>query len=150
MEIQRLNLLPDHQKVGVATIAMESTSVCWIRVFEILEFAASHIQHVQKALMQMNRPLHHDVRDALYRVAGLNLTQIHGLGSYVALKLIAKCGTDLSRSSPTRAKASLTVRYPLSHNVGYWASVALSRVNRLDGGPTLVHAPADSLILRAA
>ena len=38
-----------------------------------------------------------DVRPFLYRLAGVDVTQIHGLGPYVALRLIAECGTDLSR-----------------------------------------------------
>jgi len=36
-----------------------------------------------------------DVRAALYEVLGTDLTQIHGLGSSLALKLVAECGTDL-------------------------------------------------------
>ncbi|WP_035470102.1 IS110 family transposase, partial [Paraburkholderia tuberum] len=35
-----------------------------------------------------------DVRAALYGMLGVDLTQIHGLGPYVALKLIAECGND--------------------------------------------------------
>ncbi len=38
-----------------------------------------------------------DVRPVLYQLAGLDVTQIHGLGPYLALRLIAECGTDLSR-----------------------------------------------------
>jgi transposase len=38
-----------------------------------------------------------DVRAALYRILGMDLTQIHGLGPYVALKLVAECGTGMSR-----------------------------------------------------
>lgn len=38
-----------------------------------------------------------DVRPLLYQLAGVDVTQIHGLGPYVALRLIAECGTDLSR-----------------------------------------------------
>jgi transposase len=38
-----------------------------------------------------------DVRPMLYQLAGVDVTQIHGLGPYVALRLIAECGTDLSR-----------------------------------------------------
>ena len=38
-----------------------------------------------------------DVRPILYQLAGVDVTQIHGLGPYVALRLIAECGTDLSR-----------------------------------------------------
>lgn len=36
-----------------------------------------------------------DVRAALYGVLGTDLTQIHGLGPSLALKLISECGTDL-------------------------------------------------------
>lgn len=38
-----------------------------------------------------------DLRPVLYQLAGVDLTQIHGLGPYVVLRLIAECGTDLSR-----------------------------------------------------
>jgi len=38
-----------------------------------------------------------DVRSALYQLTGVDLTQIHGIGPYLALRLIAECGTDLSR-----------------------------------------------------
>lgn len=38
-----------------------------------------------------------DVRAALYGMLGVDLTQIHGLGPYVALKLVAECGNDMSR-----------------------------------------------------
>lgn len=43
---------------------------------------------------QVNAPSF-DVRAALYGVLGTDLTQIHGLGPALALKLIAECGTDL-------------------------------------------------------
>lgn len=38
-----------------------------------------------------------DVRSKLYHLAGTDLTQIHGVGPSLALKLIAECGCDLSR-----------------------------------------------------
>ncbi|OQS35218.1 IS110 family transposase [Chromobacterium haemolyticum] len=38
-----------------------------------------------------------DVRTAMYQLAGTDLTQIHGIGPFLALRLIAECGTDLSR-----------------------------------------------------
>jgi hypothetical protein len=38
-----------------------------------------------------------DVRPLLNQITGIDLTQIHGLGPYIALKLIAECGTDMSR-----------------------------------------------------
>ncbi len=45
---------------------------------------------------QVNAPKF-DVRAMLYQLTGLDLTRIHGIGSSVALSLIAECGTDLSR-----------------------------------------------------
>lgn len=38
-----------------------------------------------------------DVRASLYQLIGLDLTQIHGIGPYLALRLVSECGTDLSR-----------------------------------------------------
>ena len=38
-----------------------------------------------------------DVRAAMYQLTGTDLTQIHGIGPFLALRLIAECGTDLSR-----------------------------------------------------
>lgn len=38
-----------------------------------------------------------DAREALYKLLGVDLTQIHGMGPYLALKLIAECGRDMSR-----------------------------------------------------
>lgn len=48
---------------------------------------------------QVNAPSF-DVRAALYGVIGVDLTQIHGLGPSLALKLVGECGTDL-RAWPT-------------------------------------------------
>jgi transposase len=41
--------------------------------------------------------LNFDVRAALYQMVGVDLTQIHGIGPYLALRLISECGTDMSR-----------------------------------------------------
>ena len=41
--------------------------------------------------------LNFDVRTLLYQLVGIDLTQIHGIGPYLALRLVAECGTDLSR-----------------------------------------------------
>lgn len=38
-----------------------------------------------------------DVRAAMYQLTGTDLTQIHGIGPFLALRLVAECGTDLSR-----------------------------------------------------
>src|SRR5262249_44827160 len=41
-----------------------------------------------------------DVRPALYRLVGADLSQIHGLGPYPVLRLVAECGDDM-RKFPT-------------------------------------------------
>lgn len=38
-----------------------------------------------------------DTRPLLYQLTGVDLTQIHGIGPYLALRMIGECGTDLSR-----------------------------------------------------
>lgn len=38
-----------------------------------------------------------DVRTAMYQLAGTDLTQIHGIGPFLALRLVAECSTDLTR-----------------------------------------------------
>ena len=103
----------------------------------LLDYAAAHVQHMHKALTQMNVQLHHvvsdvtgatglriiraivsgntdpeelarfrdvrckaspeTIREALFALLGVDLTQIHGLGPYVALKLVSECGTDMTK-----------------------------------------------------
>ncbi|MFZ2313434.1 MAG: transposase [Methylobacter sp.] len=37
------------------------------------------------------------MHEPLYQLIGVDLTQIHGIGPFLALRLIAECGTDLSK-----------------------------------------------------
>ncbi|MDR6412805.1 UNVERIFIED_ORG: hypothetical protein ABIC62_006097 [Burkholderia sp. 1595] len=46
---------------------------------------------------QQPNALSFDVRDLMYQLAGADLTQIHRIGSYLAVRPVAECGTDLSR-----------------------------------------------------
>ena len=46
---------------------------------------------------QQPNALSFDVRTVMYQLAGVDLTQIHGIGPYLSVRLIAECGTDLSR-----------------------------------------------------
>lgn len=41
--------------------------------------------------------LNFDVRTLLYQLVGIDLPQIHGIGPYLALRLVAEGGADLSR-----------------------------------------------------
>ena len=38
-----------------------------------------------------------DTRPVLYQITGVDLTQIHGIGPCLALRMVSECGTDLSR-----------------------------------------------------
>ncbi len=63
-----------------------------------------------------------DVRAALFNFMGKDLTQIHGLGPYLALKLVAECGTDMSR-------------WPTSKHFTSW--LCLAPGNKISGGKVL-------------
>jgi transposase len=63
-----------------------------------------------------------DVRAALYALLGKDLTQINGLGPYLALRLIAECGDDLSA-------------WPSAKHFTSWLCLAPS--NKISGGKVL-------------
>jgi transposase len=56
-------------------------------------------QPLAKARHRTKQPnaINFDVRSALYQLVSTDLTQIHGIGPFLALRLIAECGTDLSK-----------------------------------------------------
>jgi transposase len=165
------------KEVGITTVAMESTGVYWIPVFEILEargfevllvnardakhvpgrksdvndaqwlqqlhaygllrasfrpreglvplraylrhrerlveYAASHIQHMQKALMQMNVQLHHAVTD-ITGVTGMRI--IRAIVSGVqAPEVLAEFRDVRCAASPETVRAALTGNYRPEH-----------------------------------
>src|SRR3954466_4419536 len=61
-------------------------------------------------------------REALHRILGVDLTQIHGLGPYLALKLVGECGTSLSA-------------WPSAKHFTWWLGLAPS--NKISGGKVL-------------
>lgn len=63
-----------------------------------------------------------DVRAAVYRLLGLDPTQIDGIGPYLALKLVAECGTDMTR-------------WPSSKHFTSW--LCLAPGNKISGGKVL-------------
>ncbi|WP_211252843.1 transposase [Acidiphilium angustum] len=63
-----------------------------------------------------------DARAALHAVVGVDLTQIHGLGPSLALKLVGECGTDLSA-------------WPDAKHFTSW--LCLSPSNKISGGKVL-------------
>jgi transposase len=66
--------------------------------------------------------LNFDVRAALYAVLGVDLTQIHGIGPSLALKLVSECGTDMSK-------------WPTSKHFTSW--LCLAPGNKISGGKVL-------------
>jgi transposase len=75
----------------------------------------------QRVGRQSNGP-QFDVRAALYGWLGNDLTQIHGMEPYLALKLIAECGDDLSA-------------WPSAKHFTSWLCLAPS--NKISGGRVL-------------
>lgn len=71
---------------------------------------------------QQSNGLAFDVRGALHGLLGCDLTQIHGLGPYLALKLVGECGTDLSA-------------WPTAKHFTSWLCLAPS--NKISGGKVL-------------
>lgn len=63
-----------------------------------------------------------DVRSALHALLGVDLTQVHGLGPYLALKLVGECGTNLSA-------------WPSAKHFTSWLCLAPS--NKVSGGKVL-------------
>jgi transposase len=63
-----------------------------------------------------------DARAALHAIVGVDLTQIHGLGPSLALKLVGECGTDLSA-------------WPDAKHFTSWLCLAPS--NKISGGKVL-------------
>lgn len=63
-----------------------------------------------------------DVRAALYALLGVDLTQIHGIGPSLALKLVAECGTDMTR-------------WPSAKHFTSW--LCLAPGNKISGGKVL-------------
>ena len=61
-------------------------------------------------------------REALHRILGVDLTRIHGLGPYLALRLVGECGTDLSA-------------WPSAKHFTSW--LCLAPGNKISGGKVL-------------
>ena len=61
-----------------------------------------------------------DIRGALYTLLGADLSQIHGLGPYTVLRLIAECGDDMTK-------------WPTAKHVTSWLTLAPG--NKISGRP---------------
>ena len=126
------NYLPEHvfalaQSVALYDFYQGQVAECDQRI----ETALSGLQAETKPSHSLPAPRHKrkqpnalafDVRAALYGMLGVDLTQIHGLGPYVALKLVAECGNDMSR-------------WPGAKHFTSW--LCLAPGNKISGGKVL-------------
>lgn len=71
-----------------------------------------------------------DVRAGLYRLLGADLSQIHGLGPYTVLRLVAECGDDMAK-------------WPTAKHFTSW--LCLAPANKISGGRVLSAATRRSL-----
>ena len=74
-----------------------------------------------KKSRQANEPKF-QVRETLFRVLGTDLSQLHGLTAYTALKLVGECGMDMSR-------------WPSAKHFTSW--LTLTPGNKISGGKVL-------------
>ena len=63
-----------------------------------------------------------DIRSVLHQLSGTDLSQVHGIGSYNALRLISEIGTDMAR-------------WPSEHHFTSWLTLAPN--NKISGGRLL-------------
>jgi transposase len=82
---------------------------------------ANKLCAVRQRGRQPNAPAF-DARAALYAILGVDLTQIHGLGPYLALKLVGECGTNLAA-------------WPSAKHFTSW--LGLAPHNKISGGKVL-------------
>lgn len=81
---------------------------CDARLAQVLEHLACHDAPVEPA-RQRGRPRNaaaFDLRTALFRVCGVDLTRIDGIATTTALKVVAEVGPDLSRFKSAKHFAS--------------------------------------------
>ena len=87
----------------------------------VTEHDPSELPRPRTKTKQVNTPSF-DVRAALFGVLGVDLTQIHGMGPSLSLKLVGECGTDL------RA-------WPSAKHFTSW--LCLAPGNKISGGKVL-------------
>jgi transposase len=102
------NYQPEHlfslsQALELYDFYQRQIHACDVEIEQVLEQlrrdSSPPLQPLPKARHRTRQPndLAFDVRTAIYPIVGTDLTQIHGMGPSLALKLISECGTDMSR-----------------------------------------------------
>lgn len=101
---------------------------CDIRIEQVLTALCQQrpapTKDLPKARHRTRQPnaLNFDVRAVLFQLLGIDLTQIHGVGPYLALRLISECGTHLAQ-------------WPSAKHFTSW--LTLSPGSKISGGKVL-------------
>jgi transposase len=127
------NYKPEHlfalrQSLELYDIYIEKAAACDQEIQTVLD-------RIQQNIMPPDQPLpkakHNtvnknapdfDIRQVLFNIIGVDLTQITGLGPYLSLKLVSECGTDMSK-------------WPSAKHFTSWLCLAPS--NKISGGKIL-------------
>lgn len=116
------------QALQLYDFCKEHVARCDVKIEEVLRQLHAGVQPPAETLppvrskKKQRNGLSFDVREPLYTLLGIDPTQIHGLGPYVALKLVAECGTDMTR-------------WPSAKHFTSW--LCLSPGNKISGGKVL-------------
>jgi transposase len=114
---QSLELYDDYQtKLRACDAEIERTVRALPRDDEAAPPPAPRARQFQK-----NEP-RFEIRTILHALLGVDLTQIHGLGAYSALRIVSECGTDMTR-------------WPTSKHFTSWLTLAPG--SKISGGKVL-------------
>ena len=134
MEAVRWSYRAEHlfaleQALALYDTYQEKASACDTRIEAVLKelsirrgHEAGPLPSPRQRIRRQPNGMDFDVRAALYALLGKYLTQINGLGPYLALRLIAECGDDLSA-------------WPSAKHFTSWLCLAPS--NKISGGKVL-------------
>jgi len=115
------------QALELYDVYQEKVAACDRQIKAILDRLKSaappvgELPAARRTTRQPNSPAF-EVRGPLHAILGVDLTQIHGLGPYLALKLVGECGTNLSA-------------WPSAKHFTSW--LALAPHNKISGGKVL-------------
>lgn len=126
------NYRPEHlfalqQAIELYDTYQEKVTLCDRQIEQLLgelqrtEQPSDPLPPARHRTKQPNAPSF-DVRASLYTILSVDLTQIHGMGPYLALKLVSECGTDMSK-------------WPSAKHFTSW--LCLAPGNKISGGKVL-------------
>ena len=127
------NYQPEHvfaltQSLELYDFYQRQVAACDVAIEDVMAVLRSVVDTPEQALpparhrTRQPNALKFDVREALHAMLGVDLTQIHGIGPYLSLKLVSECGTDMTR-------------WPTAKHFTSW--LALSPGNKVSGGKVL-------------